>query len=205
MKKIRLSILISIIAWGAIFCLPAHAQNDINKITDFKITQKTLFITPLLTKVFPGISFYYEKLNDGKNRISFDLNGEDLNVNNRFNILIKKGQSTKHASIEEIIEAMVRLKYYVKDSSNYNITVIKEKNKNPLDKNDTISYNYKAVFENNVFKEEINLFLLFDGTNFIKSSSSEGSLLDFSIHSYINEKKADAIVEIINNTSIHLN
>ncbi len=190
--------------WGLLYNEYANAQEDINKLKDYSITKKTYFTTPLFEKVFPGTNFYIARLNLGYNIICFDVDGQEKNVVNNMNTLIKKCKSTKNATIEEIIEAMIRLKFYGKDSSNYDIIIKKEDNKNNYWKEDPLLYNYKIVIKNSVFPVPEYFLIKYDGVHFINNCGSDGGkLFDFSDFSNIDKKINDVCVHI-NNFSDHV-
>ena len=204
MKKNILSILLFMVVWGLVSSMQAKAQEDINKLKDYIITKKTYFTTPLFEKVFPDTKFYLGRINWGYDIVYYDIDGQEQNVVNKMNTLIKKCQSNKYATIEEIIEAMVRLKFYSKDSSNYDIIITKENNKNTYWKEDTILYNYKIVIKNSVFPVSEYYLIKYDGINFINNwGSNGGKLFDFSDRSYIDQKINDVCVHI-NNYSDHI-
>jgi hypothetical protein len=174
MKKNISIIFLLMIAGGLFYSKPAHSQIKTKYVKSYKIISKSYFSTPWLSKVFPGSKFYrgMEDFNLAQ-QIFFDIDNNEYNVMSAGNILIKKCESIKHATIEEIIEAIVRLKYYDLDTTDYKITVTKEFNKNPLQKSDTTFYNYKIVFKNSIFSREQILYFLFDGKKFIKSCGVE--------------------------------
>lgn len=202
MKMKILKIVLFIMALGLFYTIPANAQEDNVFKTKYSITKKTYFTTPLFEKVFPGTDFYLGLLNFGYNMVYYDIDGEPQNISTKMNTLIKKCQSTKYATIEEIIEAMVRLKFYGQDTSNYDIIVTKEFNKNPKIKEDTNTYNYKIVIKNSAFRVGEYYYFKFDGINFINSCSfNDGGLFDFSDRSFIDEKIDDVCVNINNSRS----
>jgi hypothetical protein len=199
MKKNILIIFLLMMAWGLFYSKPAHSQYETKIVKGYKIISKSYFSTPWLSKVFPGVKFYrgMEDFNLAQ-QIFFDIDSNEYNVMGSGNILIKKCESIKHATIEEIIEAIVRLQYYDIDTTDYKITVTKEFNKNPLQKSDTTFYNYKVIFKNLIFPEEQKLYFLFDGKKFIKSCGFEINNFHFKDASFLEKKDDEVFVNMDN-------